>query len=192
MEATYRALCTHGYANLTIDRIGREFSKSKSLLYHHYDGKDDLLVDFLEFLLERFESRVVFDESDDAYARLQSLFDKVLDPSLPVDARDFTSAMIELRAQAAHDEAYRAQFDRTDELFRARIEDIVSQGIESGTFREVDAEQVASFVHTLLDGVMLERVTAERPDVEHVRAELDGYVERRLLASSDDRTSTPD
>ncbi|MEF8774483.1 MAG: helix-turn-helix domain-containing protein, partial [Halobacteriales archaeon] len=44
MAATYRALCEHGYADLTIQQIGAEFEKSTSLLYHHYDGKDELLV----------------------------------------------------------------------------------------------------------------------------------------------------
>ena len=33
MDATYRALCEHGYSNLTIDKIDAEFEKSKSLLY---------------------------------------------------------------------------------------------------------------------------------------------------------------
>ncbi|OYR82216.1 TetR family transcriptional regulator, partial [Halorubrum ezzemoulense] len=56
LGAAFRALCEHGYANVTIQRIGDEFDKSPSLVYHHYDGKDDLLIDLLGFLLDEFEA----------------------------------------------------------------------------------------------------------------------------------------
>lgn len=54
MEATYRALQKHGYGNLTIQHIADEFENSKTLLYYHYDGKDELLVDFLDYVLTQF------------------------------------------------------------------------------------------------------------------------------------------
>ena len=58
LGAAFRALCEHGYANVTIQRIGDEFDKSPSLVYHHYDGKDDLLIDLLGFLLDEFEASI--------------------------------------------------------------------------------------------------------------------------------------
>jgi len=58
LGAAFRALCEHGYANVTIKRIGDEFDKSPSLVYHHYDGKDDLLIDLLEYLLDEFEASI--------------------------------------------------------------------------------------------------------------------------------------
>ena len=39
MEATYEALCKHGYAELSIEKIADEFDKGKSLIYYHYDDK---------------------------------------------------------------------------------------------------------------------------------------------------------
>ncbi len=58
MDATYEALRKHGYAELTIQTIADEFPKSKSLLYYHYDAKDDLLVDFVDWLVEEFAAEV--------------------------------------------------------------------------------------------------------------------------------------
>jgi len=58
MEATYRALLRHGYADLSISRIADELDKSKAAIYYHYDTKDDLLVAFLEFAVDRFEETI--------------------------------------------------------------------------------------------------------------------------------------
>jgi len=185
MQATYHALCEHGYADLTIKHIGDEFEKSKSLLYYHYDSKDELLVDFLGFMLENFTSDVPVDASEDAHAHLQALLDHVLPPTLDDERYEFTSAMMELRAQASHDAGYREQFTRTDRFFRRRIADVVRDGVESGAFHDVDPEATAALLVTTINGSMLERVTTDdaADPIRATRRELDAYVEARLLAN---------
>jgi len=183
MEATYRALCGHGYTNLTIQRIGDEFPKSKSLVYHHYDGKDDLLLDFLAYLLEHFEAKVPREEYEDAAAHLQAVIEYVLPDDLDEERRDFTSAMIELRAQAAHDPEYREHFTRSTEFFHRRLAAIVERGIEEGVFREVDPDRVASLLLATIDGARLHRATADvEGTIPAVREELREYTRTQLLA----------
>jgi AcrR family transcriptional regulator len=46
MQATYRSIQQHGYTNLSIEKIATEAELSKSALYNHYNGKEDLLSDF--------------------------------------------------------------------------------------------------------------------------------------------------
>lgn len=70
VRATYRALCANGYADTTISAIAAEFEKSKSLLYYHYDGKDDLLEEFLRFVLDQLESELAATDATDAEAQL--------------------------------------------------------------------------------------------------------------------------
>ena len=183
LKATYHALCEHGYADLTIDRIGQHFPKSKSLLYHHYDGKDDLILDFLAYLLGTFEAGLGLDEEADAEGRLQQLLDRVLTPDSHGDADALQRAIVELRAQGASDAEYRQHFTDHDRFFRERIAAIVADGIESGTFREdADPEAVAAMIHTLVGGSMVSRATSGDHDIAAVRAELDAYIEQRLLA----------
>lgn len=57
LAATYRALCKHGYTDPTLAVIGDELKNSKSLVYHHYEGKDDLVPARLEFILDYVERR---------------------------------------------------------------------------------------------------------------------------------------
>ncbi|HET7324695.1 MAG TPA: TetR family transcriptional regulator C-terminal domain-containing protein, partial [Halococcus sp.] len=165
----------------TIARIGEEFDKSVSLVYHHYDGKDELLVDFLEFMLERFTSEVTVGEYEDAHEQLRASLSGVRSGPLADEQRAFVSALTELRAQAAHDPAYREQFEKTDEFFRERVASVVRAGIEQGVFREVDPEQVADMLVTTVNGALLNRVTTDAP-VAPTFEELDAYIELRLLA----------
>ena len=78
MDATYRALCTHGYAALTMQDIADESECSKSLLHYHFDTKEDLLVELLDHLLERFEARVSATDTDDPRDQLVDLVDVFL------------------------------------------------------------------------------------------------------------------
>jgi AcrR family transcriptional regulator len=180
MAATFRALSTHGYADLTIQGIGDEFEKSKSLLYHHYDGKDELLLDFLEFMLDRFEESVPPAEPDAPDELLDAILDHVL---LAADDGDFFGAMVELRAQAAHDPAYREHFTKSDASHREGLADLVRSGVEEGVFRDVDPEATATFIHTTVLGAMVQRATADGFVGRTVRDELDAYLRSELLVA---------
>lgn len=178
MRATYDALCKHGYTDLTVQRIGEEFPKSKSLIYQHYDGKDELLVDFLESLLDFFEGESPPGDSADALDRLETFLEYMLDP----ERQEFMSAMIELRAQAPHNEAFRAQFAKSDRAFREHLAGIVRAGIEQGVFRDVDPDRTAEFVLTTVHGAILRQVSTDgEVDISVVREELDAYLRSRVL-----------
>lgn len=62
----------HGFANVTVDDIGRAAGVSGPALYHHFDGKEallgEMLVDISEYLLEG--GRAVASEGDDVVERL--------------------------------------------------------------------------------------------------------------------------
>lgn len=58
MAATYRALCAHGYADLTMQEIANEAGVSKAALHYHYDTKRALILSFLDMLSSDFEARL--------------------------------------------------------------------------------------------------------------------------------------
>jgi AcrR family transcriptional regulator len=182
LAAAYRALCRHGYAPLTIEKIGAELDKSTSLVYHHYEGKDDLLLACLEFMLDQYETEFVETEVTDPRGTLEAAFDDFLDPEMPAERYDFVRALVELRGQAPHDERYREQFDRSDRLFEQRFAEIIEAGIESGQFSAVDADAVAAMLHTLFSGALINHATAEDERLTALRGEIDAYLEARLYA----------
>lgn len=180
MKATYDALSKHGHADLTIQRIGDEFEKSKSLLYHHYDSKDALLIDFLGFMIRRMEERVPIDEGDTADEQLGIGFDHVFTELLSEEEERFMGAIVELRAQATHDETYRERFTKNDAFLQDRLAEIIAAGIEEGIFRDVDPDRAASMLLTTILGAMFRYTTADA-DLTPVREELGEYLRARLL-----------
>ena len=179
MEATFEALSKHGYADLTIQTIADEFDKSKSLLYYHYETKDDLLGDFLEFVLDEFGAQVEADEEVDPEARLWTVIELLLPPDLDEDeeARRLRTALFELRMQAPYDEAYADRFAATDERMIAVVESILEEGVEEGVF-DVDPGTGAELLVDAVTGATLRAVTTEtsaRMALEPVEALVESF-----------------
>jgi AcrR family transcriptional regulator len=181
MEATYRALCEHGYAATSISKIADEFAKSKSLLYYHYEDKEDLLEDFLGFLLDEFETEVATIEEKEPAERLAAVLDLLVPSDLDDEEMHFRRAVLEIRAQAPYHETYREQIERSDELILGEIIDAIERGIDSGAFRPVNARQVAEFIYSTAYGAIERGVTLEDPTViEEGRAAIDDYVDSQV------------
>jgi AcrR family transcriptional regulator len=181
LAAAYRALCEHGYADLTMERIGEEFDKSVSLVYHHYDGKDDLLLACLEFMLENYRADTDAGPPADPREAMEVVCDRLLLVDAPAEVQQFVRALVELRGQAPHNEAYRDYFTRSDQFFQARIETIIETGVEQGVFRAVDPERTAGMIHTVLSGAFFRYATSvDDAWLADLREELRAYNERTL------------
>ncbi|MFP8952686.1 TetR/AcrR family transcriptional regulator [Natrialbaceae archaeon A-arb3/5] len=183
LAATYRALSTHGYADLTISTIGEEFEKSPSLVYRHYDSKDDLVLSCLSYMLDQFETRLTEDEITDPRARLTESLTWSFGEDLPAERQQFIATLVELRAQTIHDEDYSSHFARSDRVFENHVAAIVHAGIEQDVFQDCNPDQVASTLITTAIGVMLRRSTQE-PDstvwLTNVRNEIETFLDARV------------
>ena len=187
MRATYRALITQGYSDLTMQGIADEFAKSKSLLYYHYDGKADLLAEFLEFALHRFETEIAVEEDDPA-EQLRTLVDRLVPEELEEDSYHVQIALLELRSEAPHEDLFRDQYTAVDERITAVISGILRRGVETGTFTDIDPETEAELLVSLLIGARTRRLTSyEEFDVRETRRALETYLDR--LPSTEDGTT---
>jgi AcrR family transcriptional regulator len=177
MEATYRALRSHGYADLTMQDIADEAGKSKSLLHYHYDTKQDLLVAFLEHLLSWFDAKLEEMDAETPAERLSALTDRMLPSEDDEEWERFHRALLELRTQAPYTDAYREQLRRNKGFLQRRFEELIEDGIAAGEFRDVDAEETARFIMSALDGARSSRVTlGDDADQQAVRTGLEEFV----------------
>lgn len=181
MRATYLALCKHGYANLTMQDIADESTKSKAALHYHYDTKQELLLAFLSFLYENFEERISTPEGNDPTERLITFIDKALTPPQRDDQLAFQTAILEIKAQAPYDDEFGEHIARFDELLAEQCRSIIVDGIEQGVFREVDPDAVATFFVTLFNGAHVRWVT-EKQTGDPTRALFINYIQSQLLA----------
>jgi AcrR family transcriptional regulator len=187
VRATCRALCAHGYANLTMQDIADETDLSKAALHYHYDTKRDLLTTFLDSLASWYEGRLEDLPGDDPAARLHALFDECLTTDADADYPAFHTAMLEVKAQAPYEEAYRERLTAVDDVLRSRVEELVVEGIDEGVFREVDPEATANFVASVVVGAHTRNVAVGHSLAE-TRALLDAYVDDHLLTDEGEAT----
>lgn len=162
MAATYDALCDRGYSELTAQAIADRTDKSKSLLFYHYDSVEDLVADFIGYLLERFDERVARNRDRPPVERLASFVDWFLYGPDDDEQVSFHTAMLELRAQAPYNDRYRERLREGDRRLRETVEEILEAGIEAGEFRTHDPERTAALLIAALDGARVRQLTTGR------------------------------
>jgi AcrR family transcriptional regulator len=158
MDATYRALCKHGYSDLTIEKIASESGKGKSLIYYHFDDKHDLVVSFLDHMLEEMDDR--FSESLDGMETDEKI-QELLQKTLAIDSSEmweFRKALFEMRAQAIHDSEISVRLQKIDEVLEEYFENLLRQ--KGSEQPEIEAEAVLS----ILDGFMERSIALDTDD----------------------------
>lgn len=153
MQATFRVLVDVGYSDLSIRRIADEFDGSQSLIYYHYDDKEDLLAGFLTYLLDEFEGNIDAIETDDPIRRLHALVELVVPQKDNPEHLPFQQALEEIRTQTPYHERYHDLFAEIDATFTAELETTIRHGIESGVLADVDAATAADRITLLLYGI---------------------------------------
>ncbi|MBP1987169.1 TetR/AcrR family transcriptional regulator [Halolamina salifodinae] len=189
MEATFRALSEHGYADLRVRDIGEEFEKSRTLIHYHFDGKHDLIASFLEYLIEQYEEPGD-GEITDPWGALSDRLDQCLfGPE--IDAFDHWERMTvyhELFAHARHDERHRAVFNDHYAQLRGNLTHVLEAGVEQGAFHDVDAESLAQLLTDVIHAARARRISLGHEDApEQAREAVDEFVLDSLAASERER-----
>ncbi len=191
MRATYCALCERGYAELTMRHIAEEADRSKASLHYHYESKQGLMLAFLDHLYDRFTDRVGGYDPDDAAgvddpdARLREFLDDVLHPPNEDSVREFRTALLEIKAQAPYDGAFRERLAAFDDHIYDTVRDLVAAAVASGRYRDdADPDEIARFVLTLVDGAQSRHVVAGE-DPDRLQATLESYLDGHLVAETE-------
>jgi len=159
MSATYRALCEHGYDDLTMRDIAAEFDKSRPLIHYHYESKEDLLGAVFEWMVDRYEAVMLEEVDQDGSPRemLEAFIDVALEgPADPeFDHWAFFTALLEFRSRAHRNERIRRAVVESYTYTIDLIREILETGIEAGEFREVDVDATAHFLFLATDAIRI-------------------------------------
>ncbi|WP_408960378.1 TetR/AcrR family transcriptional regulator [Natrinema sp. 74] len=161
LEATYRALCRHGYADLTIEDIATETDRSESLVHYHYDSKENLFTEFLDFLYDRFTTQLT---STGGATPRERLFVPIetfaAEESAP--GRELRTPMLAVTAQAPYDDAIQEELRTFDEFLFEHLREAIADGVDAGEFNErVDPTVAAEFLTTMITGAHVRQVTVD-------------------------------
>jgi len=164
MNATYKALSKHGYADLTIEKIAEESEKGKSSIYYHFDDKEALILDFLDFMRDNLE-KMLSDIDAASYQKVEEILELLL--AKDDEMWEFHKALIDIQGRAQFNEKLGEKFCETDEMLEDEIKQALKQtGVSDPEFR---AEMMLSTVQ----GAMNRKLTLdERKGLEKVKKDL--------------------
>ncbi|MDS0222734.1 TetR/AcrR family transcriptional regulator [Haloarcula sp. S1AR25-5A] len=182
LEATYRALCQHGYASLTLKDIATEADRSKASIHYYYDSKENLFAEFLDFLYDQFTAELSSVAGSTSREELEALFDTVLTDERATPGQKFRTAMLEVKAQAPYNDGFQARLAEFDTVLFERIREIIASGVETGEFNDaVDPAVAAEFLVTAITGAHTRHVVTDR-STARFNERITRYAETHLLA----------
>jgi AcrR family transcriptional regulator len=174
IDATRAALKKQGYTSLSIQKIADEFDKSKSLLYHHYKGKDEILLDFMDHTLEELSECCMGDSGKESEAELE----EEAFIGFKQD-RETAKAMTDLRAQAVRKKEYRERFQNFSNTYKNRLIEIFREGRKKEVFNDnFNPEKAATFIDAINKEAIFTEATGGRKN--HLRSELENYLKNRI------------
>ena len=163
LSAAERIFDAHGYAATTMDAVAGAAGISKGSLYNYFSNKQDLFKQVFVEAVSGDEQQIerLTVERLPATRKLERLLD-VWSSRLNHYKR-IGRLVLEFWATAARegrDGEFAGWFSEQNARWQARIEGIVTQGIEAGEFRaELDPSIAAALIHAMIDGITIQVIT---------------------------------
>lgn len=163
IQSTIETLALRGYASTTLTEVARTAGLSHGLVNFHFESKEKLLAETLNFLSEEYRNnwQKFLDEAPkDPASQLDALLRADLDPALCTPTR--LSAWLAFWGEVQGRPLYQKQASKNDEAYIARMEDFVARLMAEGGYSG-DATKVARVLRISTEGVWLDMMTMTRP-----------------------------
>ncbi|WP_121743739.1 TetR/AcrR family transcriptional regulator [Natronorubrum halophilum] len=160
IDATLIALSKKGYVNLRVRDIDAEFPKSRQLIHHYFDGKDELVTETLSVLVDHHSEELDSSVDDDPLTKLTSEIDRIL-LGTGVDEFDywtFATALYEIMAQSHHNPDHQELINRLTDRSVDHFSAIMQEGIDQGVFDDVDTVRLAKVIDDLITGAQCKKI----------------------------------
>lgn len=195
IEATITALYRTGYAALGVRDIDEEFSKSRQLINHYFDGKDDLITGVLEYLLHDDDALAAGSMDADPLTKLTMELDSILLGTTTDDAEfwPIMTAVYEIQAQAHHNPEHQRLLNEISESYVSYLSGILKEGIEEGEFRDIDERRTAALLDDLVTGAHVRKIHLGQDEAPaDARETIDRLVLSHLLVDADGDSASPE
>ena len=154
LEAALHVFVKSGFSKTTMDDIVNESGLSKGAIYHHYGSKKDLFLALIDYWENYFFKNIINKDLTN-----NNPDDLLRDITLDVikafkSSKHIFLAELEFWSLSNHDLDVRK---RTTELYSKLIvlfRSIISKGVNSGLYKNIDLDVAALSVMTSLQGVI--------------------------------------
>jgi len=155
LDAATKVFTKKGFQKARMDDIVKESGLSKGALYWYFKSKDDLIVGILDHMFQRQieDLSTLIGQHNTATERLEYFFDQTIEEFKQFER--FMPIMLDFVALAFRATAVQKAFKKFFRKYMAIVIPLIQQGVDSGEFRPVDAEEAAIAVGAILEGTIL-------------------------------------
>jgi AcrR family transcriptional regulator len=171
LAAAVERIARDGIDDVRIARIAMDAGVSTSLVHYHFETREALLAEALDYSFELAGDVRIGEgegEAPDHTHRLAAMVDQCL-PYPGMLERDFI-LWVELWLRASRRRELRPTASRLYARMHEWFSGAIADGADSGEFRSTDPDRLADRVLALLDGFGIRVLVGDLP-IEHARAE---------------------
>ncbi|MDH3690298.1 MAG: TetR/AcrR family transcriptional regulator [Gammaproteobacteria bacterium] len=192
MSAALDLFAERDFASVTIKDIAQSIGVNTALIYYYFDSKEDLFRETIENAvgqaLDNYKN--LREKHDDPVDLINDWFYNNLQLSEPI--RKLVKIMLDSAGP-------RTRPPRVDTMIKqfydeecSILSDCIRRGMSQGAFQKVNADRLALFVSTHLDGIMVAAMIRPNYDIEAAISELRQLLWKHLgVTRSNKKRSTP-
>jgi AcrR family transcriptional regulator len=165
LEAAVDVIADRGLADTRISDIAERTGTSSALIVYYFGSKDRLLADALTFSEERFYAMTA--EELRAIPTATGQLRRLIELSCSADGAKATGVgewvlWLDMWSRAYRDPDVARDREVLDRRWRDTIADIVRRGVAEGEFDDIDPEDFALRLASLVDGLAIQVVLKDR------------------------------
>ena len=154
MDAALKTIVQKGFEKSRMDDIVTLSNLSKGAIYWYYKSKKDVYLDLINYWVLRYSAVInhLIEEDHSAADQLKSLFHYFTkqfenDPSL-------YKALVEFWTLAGRDKDFQKKLNKVYSNFLVLLEDIISRGVETGEFKNLNVQITALSIMVNIEGII--------------------------------------
>jgi AcrR family transcriptional regulator len=172
LAAAVERIASDGIDDVRIARIAMDAGVSTSLVHYHFETREALLAEALDYSFELAGDVRIGEgegEAPDHTHRVAAMVDQCL-PYPGMLERDFI-LWVELWLRASRHPELRPTASKLYARMHEWFREAIAEGVESGEFRSTDPDRLADRSLALLDGFGIRALVGDLP-IERARAEV--------------------
>ncbi len=154
-EAATTVFSRLGFHKARIDDIAAEAGLSKGTLYLYFKSKDDIIASLLSKMFERELAALDSLKNDQRPAAERLLVFVEQSNNALIKWQRIIPIMFEFLSRISRQSVVQQAFKSYFQSYMEMLTPIIQQGIDSGEFKSVDAQEIAIAVGAIIEGTIL-------------------------------------
>ena len=163
IASTIETLAARGYSRITLTDVARTAGLSHGLVLFHFESKERLLAETLNFLAEEYRENwqtALSRAGSDPAEQLNAMIEADFNPAICTPSR--LAAWCSFWGEAQSRPIYQELCGDKDDAYNRQLEDICQRLIEAGGYGHI-ARHVARVIRVTIEGTWLDLMTMTAP-----------------------------